>query len=191
MADVEYFGVPPTALKVSDNRYRYLASASQTVFAATYAIGYVDVYYNGVLLDPATAYTATNGTSITLATPATGGAIVVIVARPQVQTILDWAGQQVLSQPGWKKFPGGLIFQWGSYQNNTAPVPASGYYVAPAQSYPIAFPTGCLAMTASSTLNFCIAQAVPLSASKFTPRFSSAISTGSLNADLQWTAIGF
>lgn len=191
MADVEYFGVPPTALKVSDNRYRYLATTSQTVFAATYAIGYVDVYYNGVLLDPATAYTATNGTSITLASPATAGAIVVIVARPQVQTILDWASQQNLSQPGWKKFPGGMILQWGSYINTTAPLPANGFYVAPTQSYPISFPNGCLAMTANSTYNFCISQAIALNASQFTPRFSSANSSGSINVDMYWTAIGY
>jgi hypothetical protein len=42
-----------------------LLLAGQTVFAATYDAGYVDVYLNGVKLLAGTDFTATNGTSIT------------------------------------------------------------------------------------------------------------------------------
>jgi hypothetical protein len=44
----------------------YTATAAQTVFAVTYAPPYVEVYQNGVRLNTAD-YTATSGTSVTLA----------------------------------------------------------------------------------------------------------------------------
>lgn len=48
----------------------YNATAGQTVFAATYDVGFVDVFMNGVRLRPTVDFTATNGTSITLLAPA-------------------------------------------------------------------------------------------------------------------------
>ena len=53
------------------------ATAGQTVFTVTggYTVGYLQVYLNGVLLN-ATDYTASNGTSFTLAVGATVGDIV-------------------------------------------------------------------------------------------------------------------
>ena len=56
-----------------------IATNGQTVFDATYAIGYVDVYYNGVLL-PVSRYSASNGFSIILYNPAIGGDTVSIIA---------------------------------------------------------------------------------------------------------------
>jgi len=58
-------------------RYKYTATASQTSFSGTddngvtlaYDAGYIDVYLNGVHLDPSD-YTATSGTSIVLDTGA-------------------------------------------------------------------------------------------------------------------------
>ena len=50
-------------------RYDYTATAGQTTFAAVYDTGYVDVYLNGVKLAP-TDFTATNGSTIVLATGA-------------------------------------------------------------------------------------------------------------------------
>ena len=47
-------------------RSTFTATASQTTFAHSYAVGYVDVYQNGILLAPSD-YTATNGTQIVLA----------------------------------------------------------------------------------------------------------------------------
>ena len=47
-------------------RSTFTATASQTTFAHSYTVGYVDVYQNGILLAPSD-YTATNGTQIVLA----------------------------------------------------------------------------------------------------------------------------
>lgn len=60
-------------------RYTYTATSGQTTFSATYTVGYVTVYVNGVFLAPAD-YTATNGTTIVLASGATTGDIVDIIA---------------------------------------------------------------------------------------------------------------
>ena len=46
-------------------RTSFTATAGQTVFSVTYAVGYLQVYVNGVLL-ATSDYTATNGTSFTL-----------------------------------------------------------------------------------------------------------------------------
>ena len=56
-----------------------LATSGQTTFTATYTVGYVNVYLNGVMLAP-DDYTATNGTSIVLTTGAVVGDIVDILA---------------------------------------------------------------------------------------------------------------
>lgn len=57
------------------NRYSYTATAGQTTFAATYDVGYVDVYLNGVKLVSGASndFTATNGTSVVLTTGASAG----------------------------------------------------------------------------------------------------------------------
>jgi hypothetical protein len=64
----------------TSDRQTYTATAGQTVFAATYDAGYVDVYLNGVKLLSGTDFTATNGTSITLASGAAVNDVVDIVA---------------------------------------------------------------------------------------------------------------
>ena len=56
------------------------ATASQTTFSATYTVGYVDVYLNGVKLVVGTDFTATNGSSVVLASGATVGDNVEILA---------------------------------------------------------------------------------------------------------------
>jgi len=61
-------------------RTTYTATASQTTFLADYYIGYVDVWLNGIKLIPGTDFTATNGTSIVLASGATSGDSVEILA---------------------------------------------------------------------------------------------------------------
>tara|TARA_R110000744_G_scaffold132060_1_gene240264 strand:- start:237 stop:3101 length:2865 start_codon:yes stop_codon:yes gene_type:complete len=63
----------------TSDRQVYTATAGQTVFAATYDTGYIDVYLNGVKLAPAD-FTATNGTSITLASGAAVNDILETVA---------------------------------------------------------------------------------------------------------------
>lgn len=51
---------------------RITATAGQTTFLCTYAVGQIDVYYNGSKLDTS-EYTATNGTSVILGTAAVAG----------------------------------------------------------------------------------------------------------------------
>lgn len=58
----------------------FTATASQTTFSVTYAIGFVDVYLNGVKLLLNTDYTANNGTSIVLSSGANSGDNVEVIA---------------------------------------------------------------------------------------------------------------
>ena len=69
-----------SAVNGTSSRQTYTATASQTTFAITYDLGFVDVYLNGVKLLAGTDFTATNGTSVVLTTGATAGDIVDIVA---------------------------------------------------------------------------------------------------------------
>jgi len=55
----------PTSSSSIKNVETYTATEGQTSFSATYTIGYVDVFLNGVKLSE-TQYTASNGTSIVL-----------------------------------------------------------------------------------------------------------------------------
>jgi hypothetical protein len=68
-----------TVEKASKTVTKYTAAANQTTFAATYALGYVDVFLNGVKLSE-DQYTATNGTSIVLDEGAAVDDIIEIVA---------------------------------------------------------------------------------------------------------------
>jgi hypothetical protein len=68
----------PTGV-ASYTRTSFTATSGQTTFTATYAVGYVQVYLNGSFLN-GSDYTATTGTSIVLATGATTGDIVEVVA---------------------------------------------------------------------------------------------------------------
>ena len=68
----------PSATRTTN---RYIATADQTTFSATYTVGYVDVFLNGIKLDGQDEFTATNGTSVVLTDGATVGDIVEIVAQ--------------------------------------------------------------------------------------------------------------
>ena len=54
------------------NAKTYTATAGQTTFTPdnSYTVGYIDVYRNGVKLTASTDFTATNGTTVVLSTPA-------------------------------------------------------------------------------------------------------------------------
>ncbi len=60
------------------NRYSYIATEGQTTFAATYDIGYIDVYVNGIRLTNAD-FVATNNTSIVLNVAAPAGTSIEII----------------------------------------------------------------------------------------------------------------
>jgi hypothetical protein len=64
----------------TSSRTTATATSGQTTFSVSYDVGFVDVYLNGVKLLVSTDFTATNGTSVVLASGATAGDIVDIVA---------------------------------------------------------------------------------------------------------------
>jgi hypothetical protein len=72
-------GIPSWATPASGGgtitRTDFTATSGQTVFAVTYNVGLIDVYQNGAKLAQAD-FTATNGTSFTLATGATTGDLI-------------------------------------------------------------------------------------------------------------------
>jgi hypothetical protein len=75
-----YLGVPVTG--VTTTAYRtvteFTATASQTTFTPpSYNVGFINVYLNGVLLGSAD-YTASNGTTVVLATGASAGNLVTV-----------------------------------------------------------------------------------------------------------------
>jgi hypothetical protein len=63
----------------------FTATASQTTFTVTYTVGLVEVYRNGAKLGIAD-YTASNGTTIVLATGANAGDLIEVVAFGAVNT---------------------------------------------------------------------------------------------------------
>ena len=75
-----YLGVPVTG--VTTTAYRtvteFTATAGQTTFTPpSYSVGFINVYLNGVLLGSAD-YTATNGTTVVLATGASAGNLLTV-----------------------------------------------------------------------------------------------------------------
>tara|TARA_R100001510_G_scaffold34095_1_gene30565 strand:- start:189 stop:1244 length:1056 start_codon:yes stop_codon:yes gene_type:complete len=60
--------------------YTFTATASQTTFNAVYGVGSVDVYQNGILLQPAD-YTATTGTTVVLGAGAAVNDEITIIAH--------------------------------------------------------------------------------------------------------------
>jgi hypothetical protein len=77
---VRYLGIPASG--VTTTAYRtvteFTATANQTTFTpASYTAGFINVYRNGVLLGSAD-YTASNGTTVVLATGSTAGDLVTV-----------------------------------------------------------------------------------------------------------------
>ena len=58
----------------------FTATASQTSFSVSYTVGLIEVFRNGVCLVPGTDYTASNGSTVDLATGATAGDSILVVA---------------------------------------------------------------------------------------------------------------
>jgi hypothetical protein len=81
------FELAGSSVNGTTNRFIYTATASQTTFTGAddntntlaYDAGYIDVYLNGIRLNPAD-YTASTGSSIVLASGATAGDILYVVA---------------------------------------------------------------------------------------------------------------
>jgi hypothetical protein len=81
------FELAGSSVNGTTNRFIYTATASQTTFTGAddntnslaYDAGYIDVYLNGIRLNPAD-YTASTGSSIVLASGASAGDILYVVA---------------------------------------------------------------------------------------------------------------
>lgn len=78
---VRYLGIPASG--VTTTAYRtvttFTATAGQTTFTPpSYTAGFINVYRNGVFLTPTSDYTATNGTTVVLASGATAGDTVIV-----------------------------------------------------------------------------------------------------------------
>ena len=71
---VGYIGRAP-ATEAIQSRAKYTATSNQTTFSFSDQPGFLDVYLNGIHLEDTTDYTATNGTSIVLASGASAGQI--------------------------------------------------------------------------------------------------------------------
>lgn len=70
---MSYLGTKPSNQTPTYKQvYEYTATAGQTTFTASYTVGFVSVFRNGVQLNSAD-YTATNGTSVVLANAASSG----------------------------------------------------------------------------------------------------------------------
>jgi hypothetical protein len=111
-----YLGVPVTG--VTTTAYRtvteFTATAGQTTFTPpSYTVGYISVFLNGVLLGSAD-YTASNGTTVVLATGAAVGNLVTIESF-QVSSVLN-------AIPA----TSGSILLSGSYVTGTLPVANGG-----------------------------------------------------------------
>lgn len=89
-----------SAVNGTTNRATYTATAGQTTFAIVYDVGFVDVYLNGLKLQAVAEFTATNGTSIVLASGATAGDIVDIVSYGVFSVANIEANDVSFTQPG-------------------------------------------------------------------------------------------
>lgn len=79
---VRYLGIPASNITTTaySTRTEFTATAGQTTFTVpSYTAGFIQVYRNGVLLGTAD-YTATNGTTVVLATGATSGDLVTTIS---------------------------------------------------------------------------------------------------------------
>lgn len=95
-----------SALQIGE--YNYTATAAQTTFSGlddnnrslSYKAGYIEVYLNGVLLDPEVDYTATSGSSVVLTVPAAVNDFVQIISMPQFNQAASNYGEFVYSFVG-------------------------------------------------------------------------------------------
>lgn len=70
---------------ITQVKHNYTSIFGQTTFAATYDVGYVDVYFNGIKLDDS-EFTATSGTNIILNQSCLAGDIINISGYSSVAT---------------------------------------------------------------------------------------------------------
>jgi hypothetical protein len=91
--DTEYFGVHPVDYRVNEYRYAGVSASGQTSWPFNYAIGFVDVYVDGIKV-PTTGFTATDGAMVNMTGVATGS-FVELVSRAQVN-VSSWPTSVVI-----------------------------------------------------------------------------------------------
>lgn len=128
-----YSGVTATA---AYTRTSFTATAGQTTFNVDYAVGYIEVYLNGVLLN-STDYTATNGTTVILTSAAKLNDIVETIAFNVVLVASGTSGYSGysgingdLNLPNYSitESGGKLLFKYGA--TTIASLDSSGNFIA-------------------------------------------------------------
>jgi hypothetical protein len=180
---VLYLGLPVVAtLSPGNTAYFsssvFTATASQTVFtpSGTYQVGFINVIRNGSQLAPAD-YTATNGTTVTLASPCTAGDTVVI----EVFNLTSITGALPLT--------GGTVT--GATTFNAA-VTGTSFSTATGTLYPLISSTA-VASTSGTSIDF---TGIPSTAKRITVMFQSVSTTGTSNyvvriGNTTFTATGY
>lgn len=129
-------------------RYDQYATPGQTVFDAAYVPGYVDVYYNGLLLVPTNDYIAADGATVVLTSAALGGDPVSIVA---------WEIASLSTVTGPTGPSGGPIGPTGPASTVTGPTGPTSTVLGPTGQIGMtgpSGPTGPVGATATSLISF-------------------------------------
>jgi len=132
-----YLGIPASG--VTTTAYRtvttFTATASQTTFTPpSYTVGFINVYRNGVLLTPTSDYTASNGTTVVLASGAASGDTV-IVESFLVSSVLN-AIPATAGSVGTTYLASGSVTQSILGTNVAGNGPAFSVYLASSQNFP-------------------------------------------------------
>jgi hypothetical protein len=136
-----YLGIPASG--VTTTAYRtvteFTATANQKTFTPpSYTAGFINVYRNGILLGSAD-YTATNGTTVVLATGATSGDLVtvesflvssVLNAIPNTAGAISLSGGVVTGILPYAQLPTGSVLQVVQTITSTATVVSTNTYTA-------------------------------------------------------------
>jgi hypothetical protein len=169
---VLYLGLPVVATLTPGNTAYFsssvfTATASQTVFtpSGTYQVGFINVIRNGSQLAPAD-YTATNGTTVTLASPCTAGDTVVI----EVFNLTSLTGALPLT--------GGTVT--GATTFNAA-VTGTSFSTATGTLYPLVSGTA-VASTSGTSIDF---TGIPATAKRITLMFDGVSTNGASNVIMQ------
>lgn len=212
---MSYLGNSPLNRLFSD--VTRIATQGQTAFQFSYTPGVAIVSRNGVILD-ADEFTATNGSLITLATPANAGDSIRCIALNQFNVAdalplsggsmggpLTLAGESVdpmnpvalaefiganqsKSANGYQKLPGGLILQWGNGPSATNL--AAGATANGSATFPITFPISPLQIVIYNA-----SWAINAAVTSFSPTGFNAIlgnpSASSGSGECRYIAIGY
>jgi hypothetical protein len=134
---VRFLGIPASG--VTTTAYRtvteFTATAGQTTFTPpSYTAGYISVYRNGVMLGSAD-YTASNGTTVVLATGATAGDLITTESF-YVSSVLN-AIPNTAQSVGWTNLPAGSVLQLVSFTTASQTTTTTSTYVDTALSLSI------------------------------------------------------